>query len=369
LGLRLAHFDNARAAETWLKRDYKFSFNECQVLGELGVAIRKAQKLEQAPKSKNDDEVAEEEELKQARAKVNELRGRKRNLQEELSTLRFSAMTVAFRYLDKNFSGWLEPEDIPELGSGNFSKLDINNNHRVSVVEFEKSFRDMREAIAKLDDDILRKGRGAEDMAEQQQRAVRDSHTGTSQAVSLAEKEENLERMREERSRRVTELQDIAEFFQKGFLLDLDYLLPVPTRGHPTEIKGETKGTSTMARVPLPDLPTGATSLQAQDAQDFAQATPTREMPADQAGQQTKIGSGMKANDHEKVSSDTVVSGPDTLADHPPAVAKDQEKISPVVSSGPDPAAGQPPAVHAKQKLTAGEDPSRGVSQGDVAPP
>jgi hypothetical protein len=198
----LGRYDNATTAINWLKRDYELGFQMMRFNDELRMA--KAQ-----------FERAKTEEIERAKSgefekRLKELKTEKEKLMDAKIEHEREALSVGLAYLDANLSGYLEPEDVPDMTAELFTKLDANRDNRISRQE-------LQEFISRSSQDIFSLTNKAEELASERQRLV--SQIESSHGDKRAELEAELVRKDNEFQALEKQLQSVKQVSQDVYTI------------------------------------------------------------------------------------------------------------------------------------------------------
>jgi len=246
----LGHFDNAKSASLWLQKDYGLAFEIIMLHNEAdeleAKTNHKKQELDSFPsdqKPRVEAQIAaKRQELEACLARLANVRQRQMDILTEVGDLQLSALTVGFRYLDRNHSGCIEPEDLPELAPAQFTRLDIDKSHAFDITEFERALKKMQDEVKDMHDQITsvqnRKQQINNEMVRFQ--STLTNHPSVTQTKQLEHLEAQMleaelesKDLQEKLLKHQELVREIARIFQQGFIMNVFWLLPVPTRAQP----------------------------------------------------------------------------------------------------------------------------------------
>lgn len=121
----LCAYDNARGAVNWLSKDFALAMSGVEL--ELAAAAKQEQRRLALDLGKSTAGLEKELDGLEKRHAQNAIEA-KAHADRLWST-------VALHYLDRNFSGSVEPEDIPKLSAQLFNALDHSKDHKISADE------------------------------------------------------------------------------------------------------------------------------------------------------------------------------------------------------------------------------------------
>lgn len=139
----LGAYDNARSAIEWLTSDVRLHFEAQTIEHETKRIQAELQDLEHnmLPLGSLDKEIREK---KKAHEKV----------KADREVHHQKLLVVALHYLDRNFSGYIEPSDMTDLSADLFNVLDKNNDHRISADELNQVLTTLAVKIQHAQQDI-----------------------------------------------------------------------------------------------------------------------------------------------------------------------------------------------------------------------
>lgn len=199
-------YDNARGAIEWLKAECILQFDRMNIEQE----ITELAGVEEQGRAKS---------LKTLQLKQDKLDKRETEQKRQL-------MAVSMHYHDRNFSGFIEPEDMPGLSATLFSLIDVNKDHRVSADELDRAFSKLGDRIKLNQTELAKleqKGQGLElqmatlDKDTEEQRKMREDLQ-----VKILRNVEAIDSCTQHHEQLTQWMQDIHHHFEDdGFVNDL----------------------------------------------------------------------------------------------------------------------------------------------------
>jgi hypothetical protein len=146
-------------------------------------------------------------------------------LETETRRLRTEALEVGFHFLDSNYSGYLEPTDIPNLPVPVFARLDTTGKHRLrwqdvrkAVGQMEMTVNNGRAGINRLNDMLSSPYEASRHATDQIER----ERTETQMMETRAERDSLVSNSRYEEKI----LNEVYEFFRQAFTRNVFDVLP-----------------------------------------------------------------------------------------------------------------------------------------------
>lgn len=130
----LAEWGNANSASQWLLHDYDLSFRTVML---------------NMPEQKGWEDADRYQDVESRKSELD-------RLVAETKRLKMEALQVGFKYLDRNYSGFLEPSDIPNLPTHVYARLDTNSKHKLSWNDIQKTIDTMETNVYNLRSEITR---------------------------------------------------------------------------------------------------------------------------------------------------------------------------------------------------------------------
>jgi len=203
----LGRYDNATAAIQWLKRDYELGFQMMRFNDELRMVKSQFEhaKIEETERPK----------IGEFEKRLKELKTEKENLMDAKIDHEREALSVGLAYLDTNYTGYLEPSDVPDMTAELFTKLDANRDNKVSRQE-------LQEFISRASQDIFSLTNKAEEMASERQRLVGqiEASHGDKRAeleAELARKDHEFQALEKQIQSVKQSSQDVYTVFHRAF--------------------------------------------------------------------------------------------------------------------------------------------------------
>jgi hypothetical protein len=216
----LRDYDNARLAVQWLERYYGVLLRRHQLSEEMQTLRQETSKLESTTGT---DSTLREQRLQLLRQRVAEVADELHKNVDAVYQLRKDSLAVGLQYLDANASGYIEPEDMPQLTAEIFTRLDLKQRHKISTQDLQKAVDTMTERARNLHgqvEELQCELQALHDEKRQLETKAIDSKVqlrAEGLQVEILKKTAQTEKLIKEQQDQEDVLRDIYTMFQKGF--------------------------------------------------------------------------------------------------------------------------------------------------------